>query len=65
MLALEKKVVSGFYVTKWGNIILRNDIFELIPQLSMNSLNDPFTFWNKALMTLLIFVPELEQLYFP
>lgn len=46
---LEKKVVGVFYITKLGNIILRNYIFWVVSQLTVNSLNDPFTFWKKAL----------------
>lgn len=44
------------YVIKLDNIILRNYIFWVVSQLAMNSLFDPFTFWNKPLMTLFIFI---------
>lgn len=44
------------YVIKLGNIILRNYTFWVVSQLTMNFLFDPFTFWNKPLMTLFILI---------
>ena len=59
---LEKKIVGGFYVTKSGNIILRNYIFWVVSQLTVNSLNDPFTFWKKLLI--IYICPQVRTIVF-
>lgn len=57
-------MVGGFYNTKAGNIILRNYIFGLVSQLTLNSLNDPFTFWNKPLINLVYICPWVRAIIF-
>lgn len=57
-------MVGGFYVTEVGNIILRNYIFGLVSQLTLNSLNDPLTFWNKPLINLVYICPWVRAIIF-